>query len=894
MPLTPGTKLGPYEIQAPLGAGGMGEVYTARDTRLERTVAVKILPRHLSVNEQFKQRFDREAKVISGLSHPNICALFDVGNANGVDYLVMEYLEGETLFERLAKGALPPAETLRLGMQIADALAAAHRAGVVHRDLKPGNVMLTRTGVKLLDFGLAKAGGATDAADSVTAMHTAAGSGEPLTKEGSILGTFQYMAPEQLEGKEADARTDIFSLGAVLYEMATGAKAFEGESQASLIAKIMSQEPRPISDLQPMSPPAFEQLVKACLTKDPDERIQTAHDVKLQLRWIVEGSSAAGIPAPVSTRRRVRSRLAWALAGIFFLTTAALMMRVVASRETPPPVVRASLLPPPQGNFNLEIPNQAVAPDGSRIVFVAADSSGQDHLYLRSLTSLDAEMLQDTETAVLPFWAPDGRQVGFFVEGKLKRISVVGERRVQVVCDVKTGRGGAWNADGTILFCPASSGPLFRVPASGGQPVQVTAIDTTSGETAHRFPQFIGGDRFLYVAIPPGADGYAIRTATLSEPEPRTVLTAGGAATFAAPDHLLFWRDGTLFAQRFAADRGQVQGEPLPLPESPNGQTNYNGSPYVSASATGVLTFPQSSGAEYQFEWLDREGRSLGTVPVPAGDYTTPALSPRGDRLAAAMSAGRDTDIWIIELGRGLSSRLTFEPYNNGSPTWSLDGSRVYFSADVEGSRNIYWKLSNGAGRRELLIKLPGVFNGPQDISPDGETMVVRMLRKDTGEDLMLLSLDGDPEIRPYLDSRFNEMNGSISPDGRWLAYQSDESGQFEMYVQTFPVQTSKYRISPNGSGSLYSTYPQPVWGKEGRELVYVSGDGMTVVATALTPGENALDVGATKTLFRLPREHRGYSSLDGERFLACVPSRESATPTLTVVTNWMAGLTGP
>jgi Tol biopolymer transport system component len=847
------------------------------------------------VNEGLKQRFDREAKVISNLSHPNICALFDVGSANGVDYLVMEYLEGESLLQRLARGPLTPQETLSLGMQIADALQAAHRAGVVHRDLKPGNVMLTRTGVKLLDFGLAKAGGGTEAADSVTAMHTAAGSDEPLTKEGSILGTFQYMAPEQLEGKDADARTDIFSLGAVLYEMATGAKAFEGESQASLIAKIMSSEPRAISDVQPMSPPAFEQLVKACLAKDPDERIQTAHDVKLQLRWITEGSSAAGIPAPVSSRRRARSRLAWALAGVFFLATAALAARALTSRETPAPVVRASLLPPPQGNFNLEVPDQAVSPDGTRIAFAATDSSGQVHLWVRPLASLDAEMIPGTEKAFLPFWSPDSRQVGFFVEGKLKRVTVVGERRVQVVCDATSGRGGTWSADGTILFCPASSGPLYRVSAGGGQPVQVTAIDTTIGETAHRFPQFLpGGNRFIYVSIPALDEGFRVRTATLDEPEPTTLLLADGAATFVPPDHLLFLRGGTLFAQAFAPGRGEVTGKPVPLPERPGGRYNFNGSPSVSASSNGVLTFPQGVGADYQFEWFDREGRSLGTIPLRPANYNSPALSPRGDRLVAQLISGDDRDLWIIQLDRGLSTRLTFGPGSKEGPTWSLDGSRVYYSNEVGVSRNIYWKRSNGAGQGELLMKLPGVFNIPTNLSPDGRFMLVRMLQQETGEDIALLSLDGKPELRPCLNSPFNEMNGSLSPDGRWLAYQSDESGQFELYVQTFPEPTSKYRISSGGSGNLYYTLSRIIWGRGGKELIYLSGDQMTVMSTTVTLGENTLQVGATKALFRMPLDHHGYDSNDGERFLGCVPSRESATPTLTVVTNWTAGLAQP
>jgi serine/threonine protein kinase len=895
MPLNPGTKLGPYEIQNEIGAGGMGEVYRARDTRLERTVAVKILPKHLSENLQLKQRFDREAKLISNLSHANICALFDVGSEDGVDFLVMEYLEGETLGDRLGKGGLPPQETVRLGMQIADALQAAHREGVVHRDLKPGNIMLTKSGVKLLDFGLAKAGETETGTAGLSALPTRATTGEPLTQEGSILGTFQYMAPEQLEGREADARSDIFALGAVLHEMATGAKAFEGDSQASLIAAIMSSEPRPISELQPMSPPAFEQLVKACLTKDPDERVQTAHDVRLQLQWIAEGSSAAGIPAPVSAKRRVRSRLAWALAGVFFLASALLAKELVELRGTPTQVVRATLLPPLQGAFDLEISNHAVSPDGTRIASVAADSLGQDYLWLRSLSSLQAEKLAGTENATLPFWSPDGRYVGFFVETKLKKVSVVGERRVQIVCDATSGRGGTWNEDGTILFCPASAGPLYRVPASGGTPTQVTSIDTTIAETAHRFPQFLpDGEHFVYVSIPAGPDGNRMQMASLGDPTPKTILLSEGSAVYAHPGHLLFEREGSLLAQEFDVGQGKVLGEPIPLPEDPQGMRGFNGSPAVSVSRNQVLVFPQTGQHDMQIEWFDREGKSIGLVPVPTGNYGAPHLSPSGDRLSVDVGAFAESEVWVIELNRGLASRLTFEGQGNSASAWSPDGQRIYFGSFRDGSRSIYSKLANGAGSEDLFIRLPGVFNSPRVWSPDGKHLVLRVLQEETGEDLVLVSAGKEPELIRYLDTGFNEMHGSVSPDGKWMAYRSDESGELELYVQSFPTPTAKYRISPNGAGPTYFAAHGVIhWKPDGSEIIYVAKDGDTILSTAIQLGET-IDVGETTVLFKLPNGHGGYTTIDGERFLACVPSQESVTPNLTVVTNWMEGLTAP
>jgi Tol biopolymer transport system component len=886
MPLRTGTRLGPYEIQGPLGAGGMGEVYRAVDTRLDRPVAVKILPHHLSGDDQFRQRFDREAKVISNLSHPNICALFDVGSQDGVDFMVMEYLEGDTLADRLAGGRLSFDETLRLGIQIADALLAAHRAGVVHRDLKPGNIMLTRAGVKLLDFGLAKPFvRGTDALGPTVKLTDAEGD-QPLTRKGSILGTVQYMAPEQLEGKEADARTDIFSLGTVLYEMTTGVKAFEGDSQASLIAKIMSSEPPPMSELQHLTPPALEQLVKVCLAKDPDERLQNVHDVKLHLKWVVEGGSAAGTPAPVSSRRRLRFRLGWALAGLFFVISAFVAGRLLESRGTSTPAIRASVLLPPGGFFNLDAANEAISPDGTRLAFVAADSSGKRHLWIRPLASLNVEMLPGSEGAALPFWSPDSRQLGFFVEaGKLLRISVSGERRVQVVCDAAGGRGGTWNREGTILFCPASSGPLYRVGSSGGQPVQVTSIDTTLGETAHRFPQFLpDGDHFIFVSIPAGPEGFPIRAASLSDPRPTTLLRAHSAAVYAPPGHLLFERDGSLLSQPVNPSKAQIQGEPTFLPERP-GYSNYKGSPAVSVSFNQVLAFLTPGATRNQLEWFDWEGKSLGTVTVPPGAFDHPVLSPDGNRIALN---GPEAEVWIVDLERSLSTRLTFGA-EGGSPfpTWSPNGDRIYFASTTGGSRNVYWRSSSGEGGRELLAKLPDVFNSPLDISPDGKTALVRSLREATENDLLLVSLNGNPEVRPYLDSPFSEMDGAFSPDGRWIAYRSDESGRPEVYVRSFPDPSAKYRISINGSADLHGRY-RPRWAHGGRELIYVAGDCVTLMSTAVTLGDT-FKVGTTRALFKLPRNHSGFD-IHGDRILVCDPSRGQVPPSLTVVTKWAGG----
>ncbi|HEV8118182.1 MAG TPA: protein kinase, partial [Thermoanaerobaculia bacterium] len=479
----------------------MGEVYRARDTRLERTVAVKVLPQHLSASSEVRQRFEREAKTISQLSHPHICALYDVGNQDGVEYLVMEFLEGETLADRVLKGPLPAEQTLRFGIEIADALDKAHRQGIVHRDLKPGNVMLTKSGVKLLDFGLAKAVEPATHPSGMTALPTMASS--PLTQEGTILGTFQYMAPEQLEGKEADARSDIFAFGAVLYEMATGKKAFAGASQASLISAIMKEEPAPIATLQPMTPPALDRVVKTCLAKDPEDRFQTAHDAKLQLQWIGEMGSAAGVPAPVVARRRGRERMAWIGFALAALAAIALAAGYVARAPRPSPGIRATL-PFPEKMFLGEL---ALSPDGTRLVFTASKPGGQPTLWVRALQESSAHPLVGAENAFFPFWSPDGRSVGFFADGKLKRMDVSGGA-VLTVCDAERGVGGTWNRDGTIVFAPAPTSGLHSVAAGGGKSVAVTKLDAARHESAHRYPRFLpDGRHFLYTAVNLGGGG---------------------------------------------------------------------------------------------------------------------------------------------------------------------------------------------------------------------------------------------------------------------------------------------------------------------------------------------------------------------------------------------------
>ncbi len=888
MTLPAGTRLGPYEILSPLGAGGMGEVYRARDTRLERTVAVKVLPSHLSSSPEVRQRFEREARTISQLSHPHICALYDVGNQDGVEYLVMEYLEGETLADRLAKGPVPLEQALRYGVEMCDALDRAHRQGIVHRDLKPGNVMLTRSGVKLLDFGLAKVIAKAAAPSGVTALPTVAGS-SPLTQEGTILGTFQYMAPEQLEGKEADARTDIFAFGCVLYEMATGRKAFSGTSRASLISAIMSSEPPSVSSVQPMTPPVLDRVAKTCLAKDPDDRWQSAHDVASELKWIAEGSQA-GAPVPVVARRKHRERIAWSLAGVSL--AAALVLAVVhfrrAAIETRP--TRFFVFPPEQTTLagGPAAPQATVSPDGHYLAFGAVTSDKKTHLWVRSLDSLAPQKLPGTEGASSPFWSPDSRFIGFFAQGKLKKIDVPGGPPV-TLCDAPAGNGGAWNRDGVIVFAPNREGGLARVSAAGGIPTSATTLDRRRKETAHVWPQFLpDGSHFLYLVLSGQRESRGIYVDSLGSEGAKHVLKTEVRAAYAPPGYLLFVRQGTLMAQRFDPNRLRLTGEPVRVAEEvaynpSNGRTTF------SVSENGVLAY-RSGGAgglpTTELVWFDRGGKRIESAAGPAL-YLRPALSPDGKRVAVERLDNRTgiDDIWLVDLARSTLSRFTFGSFNQRSPVWSPDGGRIVFASDRDGTSNLYQKTSSGAGSEELLFRSDTAKHST-DWSPDGRFIAYENQDPKTGLDLWLLPLFGDRKPISFLRTEFDEGQGQFSPDGRWMAYTSDESGRREVYVQPFPASSGKWQISTAGGA-----YPR--WRRDGKELFYIAAD-QRLMAVAVH-ADSAVQAGQPQALFEprfsgIPVIPHSVSA-DGQRFLINTPVEEFNSAPLTVVLNWTAEL---
>ncbi len=883
MALASGTRLGPYEILDPLGAGGMGEVYRAKDTRLDRTVAVKVLPSHVASDVQLRQRFEREAKALSSLSHAHICSLFDIGQqetAQGpIDYLVMEHLEGESLAQRLTAGPLASDELLRYSTQIADALDKAHRRGVLHRDLKPANIMLTKGGAKLVDFGLAKAESPATTQGELTSSPTMSRS--PLTAEGTILGTYQYMAPEQLEGKLADARSDIFSLGAVFHEMATGQKAFSGKSQASLIASIMHDVPPTISTLQPLSPPAYDRVVHACLAKDPEERLQTAHDVLLQLQWISEAGSQAGVPAPVAARRRSRERLAWAAFCVTLVAATALGVGFVRRAPKPAPIVRFQV-PAPDGFTFIGSPS--LSPDGRLLAFDGRAATGVTQVWIRALDALTPRALQGTEGASRPFWSPDSRFVGFVAGGKLKKVEVAGGP-AQTLADLPSGSDGTWSAQDVILIDGRANDPILRLPAAGGAPKPEVKPDLEHGVASVGWPQFLpDGRHYLYLAGGAALADSQLMVRALDAPEGKSILKTASRVQYVAPGYLLFVREETLVVQRFDAKRFELQGEAVPLSEGLG--VDAVGLAHFSASDTGVLSYRAGQTRNRQLTWVDRNGKELA-AEGPVGEFGDFWFSPDAKRLV--VDQGERTgasDLWIRDLARGVTSRFTFDPANDRFPVWSPDGRRIAFSSDRKGIFDLYVKDASGAGEEQEFF-VSDETKIVTDWSRDGRFVLFYSLGKETNWDVWALPMEGEHKPLPLVRTRFAELRPVLSPDSRYFAYQSDESGRSEIYVLEFPTPKSKWQVSTEGGR-------QPYWSASGREIFYLTLDN-TVMSVPVEAGAN-FSAGTPKALFQArlqPLNSRAQyrPSSDGQRFLLLSPlGREAITPT-TVILNWPAGL---
>jgi serine/threonine protein kinase/Tol biopolymer transport system component len=844
MAITAGSRLGPYEVVSPLGAGGMGEVWKARDTRLERSVAIKVLPAEFAENAQLKTRFEREAKTISQLNHPHICTLYDVGD----NYLVMELLEGESLAEKLARGPLPLDQVLRYGIQIAEALEKAHKAGVVHRDLKPGNVMITKSGAKLLDFGLAKptTGGVLSA---LTSLRTEK---RNLTEEGMLVGTFQYMAPEQLEGGEVDARTDIFALGAVLYEMATGKRAFEGKSKASLIASILTTDPQPITTWQPLTPPAFERLVRGCLVKDADERWQSAHDVAAELRWIAEAG-------PTAAAKRSRDLAPWIIAVLLFAAAVAFAYLWYRATSVPQRRLEVSILPPENSKFVFGASTPAVSPDGTRIAFPAQAADGKILLWIRRLDNGAVQSLPGTESATFPFWSPDSRSIAFYSSGKLRRVDAAGGPP-QVICDSIVARGGTWAPSGDIVFAPNDHDVLYRVSASGGTATPVTTLDPAH-EYSHRWPWFLpDGKHFLYLAQTFGSaqDRGRIYVGSLDSKERRLVVTANSIALYSPTGHLLYCRDRTLVAQPFDVRRFAVHGDPTPIAGNIY-NVGIGAVAAVSVSQNGVLTYFNGTGLLSQLVWRDRAGNVIGTVGSP-GEYQRPQLAHDGRHFAYEVSdAQGNSDIWIYDTARQTSTRFTFGPGANSNAIWSRDDRVLVYSSELleRGTRQIVRKPASGIGSQELLMSSTSPVLAITDWSPDGRHIIFHVFESHTKTSLDVGDYSiPDRKVAIVVQTPSFDCCGRLSPDGRWLVYTSALSGRNEIYVQPFPIATGRFQISTMGG-------TQGRWSSDGKELFYHSPDSR-VMAVEVHAGES-FEAGVPKPLFSIhPRPAGGPSMFRG------------------------------
>ena len=873
-----GRQLGHYQVQSLLGVGGMGEVYRALDARLNRTVAIKVLPPHLADRPEQRERFDREARTIASLNHPHICTLYDIGHEEGLDYLVLEYIEGETLALRLAKGPLPIDQVLRYAIEVADALDKAHRKGITHRDLKPGNVMLTKNGAKLLDFGLAKlqqqgAPAGVPAAQLATLNHNA-------TMEGAILGTLQYMAPEQVEGKvdQIDGRTDIFAFGALVHEMATGKRAFEAATNASVIGAILKDMPPPISAAQPLTPPGLDRAVRKCLAKDPDERWQNAKDLCDELRWIAESgpTSHAGIPATASApRRRIAMPAAVAALAAAIAALAAWSLKVPPAQPAAPLVRMRLPLPPGETLVATEFDGPlALSPDGARLVYVIKHG-GIPQLYTRTIDALDFTAIPGTEGGSAPFFSPDGQWIGFSSGGERKVKKVfVGGGTPQKVCDTLTIVQGSWGPIGKIVFAGSAGGGLYTVPAAGGEPEALTTVDTAKNEVAHQWPEFLPGGKEVLFSIlrsGEGSDEADIVVQSLATGERKTLGQKGLRPRYVAPGYLVYLRAGTLMAAPFDLSHLRVTGPAVPT-ETGIRSNGDEAAPY-SVSNLGWLAYVPES-APVRLVWVDRTG-AVEPIAAPLQRYFFPRLSPDGSRVAVQVATPTNREIWVHDLMRNTPTRFATEGQNDW-PLWTPDGKRVTFTSERNGHPNLFWKPVDGSGSEERLTASDST-QVARSWSADGRILVIS-----EGDAIAVMSTEaGHPTTK--VDAPLGAGWARLSPDGQWLAYAVKEGARTEIYVQAFPGPGHRLRVSNEGG-------TEPVWNPNGRELFYRQGDRMMAVDIATQPdliAQTPRMLFESADLLRVSTTPNYDVTRDGQRFLMVQRTAQQPAPQLTVVLNW-------
>ena len=894
--LAPGTKLGRYEIRSKIGAGGMGEVYQARDMELGREVAVKVLPSNFSTDTTRLQRFQQEACAAGALNHPNVLIVHDIGAHNGSSYVVSELLQGETLRKRISGTALGQRRSIDYALQIANGLAAAHEKGIIHRDLKPDNIFVTNDGrVKILDFGLAKLT-QLDSGQVQTDIPTRRVDTDP----GVVMGTIGYMSPEQLKGRPVDQRTDIFSFGAILYEMLSGRRAFHGESAAETMSAILKEDPPELSATNKTVSPALERLVNHCLEKSAEGRFHSARDVAFALEALADaGPTSAQTVMAVSalpdSRKAPKNFLPWIIAGILAIAlavTATLLMFSRKQAPSNPSVVRASIEQPDNAYF-LPRSQFAVSPDGSRLVFVARPPGGRQLLWVRPLGATAAQPLAGTDDASYPFWSPDSRFIGFFSQSKLKRIDASGGP-AQTLCDAPNGRGGTWNREGVIVFAPDNYRPLYRVSAAGGSAVAVTKLDESKLQATHRWPWFLpDGHHFLYrsgtTSSSTQRENNGIYLGSLDSNEQKLILSVDTMAVYAS-GYLLFVRDTALMAQQFDLNSFQLTGDALPLTERT--QVDFVLSRGVfSVSDNGVLV-SQSGGtvlADRELLWYERDGKNPKPVGAAPALYAQIDISPKEDRLAAGifdLNAG-SPDIWIYDIARNVPLRLTFDPDFDASPIWSPDGSRIVWRSNRKGRYDIYQKVSSGAGNDEVLLESEENKEATS-WSSDGQFIAYTnsAVRGNTQNDIWILPMSGERKPVPFLQTGANETSAQFSPDGHWIAYVSDESGTNQVYIAPFPNAVGKWQVSRSGG-------TEPRWRGDGKEVFFLSPDNKLMAAAINAIGSN-LQVGNAETLFEIhPANPPGYHydvTNNGKRFLVD-SSREGNVQPLALIVNWPSAL---
>jgi serine/threonine-protein kinase len=890
MPLATGTKLGPYEINSALGAGGMGEVYLAQDTRLGRRVAIKILLDKFARDAQRMARFDREAKVLASLNHPNIASIYGLEESNSARALVMELVEGPTLADRIQQGTIPIDEALQIARQIAEALEYAHERGIIHRDLKPSNVKVTPNGVaKVLDYGLAKA---LEDNSSVSDISTSPTLSQAATQAGILLGTAAYMSPEQARGKKVDCRADIWSFGIVLYEMLTGKPAFLGETISDTLAAVIRAEPD-WSVLPGNLPTSVVRLLRRCLTKDPKQRLRDIGEARIAIEGVIAGTpdeTVALAEATTEPQPRWRRTLPWAVASMaiaFALAVGVLHWR--GNQPAPHQVMQVSLLlPEPIAGVFSANPGSPIAlsRDGSRLVFVGSPSGKPSQLYLRPLDQQTATPIPSTENAVQPFFSPEGQWIGFFADGKMRKVSLSGGPAT-TLCEAPVPHGANWVGDDTIIYAPNFGSGLMRIPSSGGSPQTLTTPNIKEQEISHRWPQVLPGGKAVLFTIQmttqTSYDDARISVLSLETSKWRTLLDGGFYARYVPSGHIVYGRAGTLMAVPFDVARLQLVGAPTPVQEGVVTTFGTSGGAEYDVTPSGLLAYvPGKSRPPERFlVWVDRQGVSK-ELPAPPNIYSAPRISPDGKLLAVQITSSSRPDIWIYEFARNTLTRLTFGPSANSTPVWTPDGRRVLYRS-IMASASFRWKMADGSGKEEVVLSEdlddPAAF--PGSLSPNGKTLLFGT-RNSTGTiGIQALSLDGDGKVQPFLQSAFNQMNAEFSPDGHWVAYMSNESGRNEIYVQPFPGPGGKWMISTDGG-----FYPR--WARDSREIFFRNEDKMMSVAVETQPGFKA---GTPRVLFK----NAGYLAFgnydvakDSQHFLLVKEKETAASPKeLNIILNW-------